>query len=502
MSFWNLVNELDSDLALPQDLSPTIESGKAIVQGVLVGAAGAAIVGAFLANDMVSFSSLGRILSSGQQHANSVAEEAVSRRDAANATNASNRAMRKQSGLIFLERAAAQPPYSASISWRLALAYLANQQPNKARKIIEEALTTFPDDADVLLTAAYLYVRQAENSADKSGLYARAIGALERAQRLRPADYDVCCSLARILSKDGQEDEAIARWREASLIDDRAALGWFQEAEFHKKHGRYLDARKCYDAAHERDNTISLPWAIEYQNGENDLAKDNLPKALAHFEEAHLLNPQWDRPFWGKALHSIRGGDFRAALSFLESAIALNPTDAQLRFTAGNMAQRLNIPELAHQHWMDAFHLDEDTLVPWVISLRAGQQALAAKEFETAANCFGEADKLHGSWDKARSLCKAALNAQQAQKLNREAETAAYRGNMNDAEGLWRAAIELDNTLGNAYMKLGAIAADRGNTSEALELFNRAAVLSQPLAQKALALCSAYHNFDPQVGPS
>jgi hypothetical protein len=51
MSFWNLVNDLDSDLALPQDLSPAMEGGKVIGVGVLAGAAGVAIVSAFLARD-------------------------------------------------------------------------------------------------------------------------------------------------------------------------------------------------------------------------------------------------------------------------------------------------------------------------------------------------------------------------------------------------------------------------------------------------------------------
>ncbi len=265
---------------------------------------------------------------------------------------------------------------------------------------------------------------------------------LERASQIDPNDYETNYALALAYANSGQ----FARARtEAQSLLGRQNNAKQEQAELHRllgdvyeRLGQPLDAVREYQLAAELNP--NEPDLFDW--GADLLLHRAYEPALEVFTKGNHLFPRSSRMLAGLAVTSYAHGAYDEALRYLCDASDLNPADAQPYLFIGKMQTVQSVQPSCVQEKLARF--------------AALQPANAPAQYYYA-----------------RSL----LNQHDGDK---------------QVESLLQKAVELDPKFGAAYLQLGILYSDRGDSSKAMAAYQEAIDADPELTEAHYRLARAY----------
>jgi tetratricopeptide (TPR) repeat protein len=283
----------------------------------------------------------------------------------------------------------------------LAEAALARRNDPAALTLAGRVLELRRDDYDALLVTAVVHARRGADHA--------AIDALKRALRYDRAERRYTVFLA-VLEVTGELDEPALEQRPNCLLahlhrylriydpsQERAASRYAERAIangdrsddahvtlglIHIKQGRPTRAFAAFQQALAINprNTAALLWAARYHANRGEIAEEyRLIRAA--------LEAARDDPFVVASLHSFlvdKAGDYGEALALAETAVAVNPRDAEAWWRRGHVQALLGQHHLALESYQQAVTLAphtaelEENIGNILAELARDEEALAA----------------------------------------------------------------------------------------------------------------------------
>jgi tetratricopeptide (TPR) repeat protein len=269
---------------------------------------------------------------------------------------------------------------------------------------------------------------------------------LERASRLNPSDYETAYALAFAHADNGQYERART---EAQSLLARQNNASQKQAELHRllgdvyeKLGQPLDAVREYQQAAELnpDEPNLFDWGADL------LLHRAYEPAFEVFTKGNHLFPRSARILAGLAVTDYARGAYDEGLQYLCDASDLNPTDAQPYLFMGKMQTLQTARPTCVQEKLARF-----------VALQP-ENALAR-------------------YYDALGLLRHQQNSADGEK---------------QAEALLKKAIDLDPKFGAAYLQLGILYSDRGDSAKAIAAYQEATNADPGLKEAHYRLARAY----------
>jgi predicted TPR repeat methyltransferase len=176
-------------------------------------------------------------------------------------------------------------------------------------------------------------------------------------------------------------------------------------------------------------------------------------------------------------------GETEQARAVLESALALEPDDAELHFNLGAVFHDLGEREVARRHYEQACVLDPVHARAWN---HRGIWHQECGELVEAERCYRQA---------------LATNPDDAETLNNLGTLLAAADRQDEAETAYRAALVANPGFAEACKNLAAVLASRGKQTEALHYFQEALRLKPELSEAAFKV-AALSGETPATAPA
>jgi tetratricopeptide (TPR) repeat protein len=195
---------------------------------------------------------------------------------------------------------------------------------------------------------------------DDQGNYAEAADKLEKAIELRPKEYDYLTSLAKTYYELGDEEQAIAAYRQAVPLNPAYVYNDWANALYDQE--RYEEAAARYQQSLELgpdDEVVHANLGGAYRKlGEYD-------KAVAEFEQAVRLDPGYASAYnrWGDTLYDQER--YAEAADKYRQAIDLAPGEALYVSNLGWADYNLEQYEQAAAEFQRAIELDPNRPADW-----------------------------------------------------------------------------------------------------------------------------------------
>jgi tetratricopeptide (TPR) repeat protein len=511
MTFWDLANGRETDLIPIQDPS-AVKAVAAPLAGVTAGASIAVGFAFAIATGSISLLPWGMGIYQGFRLASGQADSfhaalsnlEESRRKAAR--------LRIEQAIRYYERALRTKPDNPKVLKRLALSYSAIGDMTRARAAIDRALEATPADHDCWL---------------RKGTYSLATGdlvdahdAFEKAAECSPDDPECWSNLGLVCQQLGNSEAARLCWDKVILLKPADVSGWINRGELAYAMTNIDEGVRSWKAACSIDPKLIPRWVSVYELGNATFSKGHLEEALARYDEAIYLNPEYAQPWVGKALCEKKAGNLSIALRYFNEALERDGSNANAWFNRGNLLSEMKREMESQSSWRKAYAIDHAVRVPWVTAFDDGSRFLIANQSQQAIPHFLKAVQLFPDFSEAWFKMGVAHRAlgqtegarrcwQRVLELNPLHGLASMNlGNLEFVDGhrerafeLWDQAMTADPKLVQAAINKGAVLADIGELDEAVRLFSKAAAVGHPLGERALNLCKAYAEMDPSVGP-
>jgi tetratricopeptide (TPR) repeat protein len=204
----------------------------------------------------------------------------------------------------------------------LFLVYLQNNQTNQIWDLLNEASKVKGTDAEFLVGLAELYVHVSKQvPAQREKAESRAVAALERAAKLKPADERVKLRLADGFNLLGKPDDAQRFYEE--IVKDLPDTS----PQYDRLHAALAD---IYLQKHDSKRATEQLQAIVRDNPTDSqtyyilggIAYDetNYLKAIEYFSNCILFNPDFESAYYNLATAQMGADQVPAALQTLERA--------------------------------------------------------------------------------------------------------------------------------------------------------------------------------------
>lgn len=263
------------------------------------------------------------------------------------------------------------------------------------------------------------------------------------ALKLAPKATDLYLLRANILRGQGKRDAALAEAVAVTTANPDSAYAFVVAGGIYSAFNRNDDAMRAYDRA-----LAIKPEAYIYLNRSVRRPKSDVAGRLADLDAALKLNPNFAEVLRAKAELLADKGDFAGALAIYNAAIRQSPDEVDLLLGRG------------------------------VAYSRAGQQALAEKDFAAARAKATDANTLNSiCWSKATSNvaldsalqdCDAALAKAPAVAayLDSRAFVLLRMGRFDDAIASYDKALALEPALPASLYGRAVAWADKGNKAK------------------------------------
>lgn len=269
---------------------------------------------------------------------------------------------------------------------------------------------------------------------------------LERASRINPSDYETACALAFAHADTGQYERARTEAQSLLVQPNQASQ---EQAELHRllgdvyeKTGQPLDAVREYQQAAELnpDEPNLFDWGADL------LLHRAYEPALEVFTKGNHLFPRSARILAGLAVAAYARGAYDEALQYLCDASDFHPTDVQPYLFMGKMQ-----------------------------TVQSAQPSCV--EEKLARFVALQPENAFAHYYDALSLLSHQENSADGVK---------------QVESLLKKAVELNPKFGAAYLQLGILYSDRGDSSEALAAYQKAVNADPELKEAHYRLARAY----------
>ena len=281
------------------------------------------------------------------------------------------------------------------------------------------------------------------------GKVAEAIPYLEQASRANPGDYESAYELALAYTRDGQYGRARTQTR--TLLASQGGAG------------KELDRRKQAELYH-------LLGDVEEKLG-------NSLEAVREYQHAAELNPSEVNLFdWGTELLIHRA--FEPATEVFNEGNRLFPRSARMLAGLGVSWYARGSDKLAVEHLCQASDVNPDDPSPYLFlgKMQSVETAQSTCMMEKLARFVS----LQPENAQANYYCALGLSRRN------DADDLAH------AESLLEKALRLDPKLAAAYLQLGVLYSQRGDSSKAVSAYQKAIAANPGLVAAHYRLAQAY----------
>ena len=258
------------------------------------------------------------------------------------------------SSIQYLQRLTALFPNNAEYRKQLGAAQLATGRMERAFEELTalEVDIQHQTDAQLLALLGSAYAKQ--------GQYAEGIESLARAFELQPDSTPIAIQLALSYLRAGEIKDAVAILenvyaREPSNVTAKVLLilGY---AQISPAKSQTLLAEEI-NANPDKALPVNIRGFLAMQGGKLDTARQD-------FEQAIDIDSNFLPPYFNLARLDIAEGDIPAAMNKLERVLAVDDKNGQAYLALGELANRVNKPDLALRYWEKARDYDPNAGTP------------------------------------------------------------------------------------------------------------------------------------------
>jgi tetratricopeptide (TPR) repeat protein len=124
------------------------------------------------------------------------------------------------------------------------------------------------------------------------------------------------------------------------------------------KDGRYTEALAEFEQALEGDLESHEPEYVHYMIGRSHDALDQFDEAIAAYQRALEINPDYEEAWVGLGVVYRLSGDFEAAHAAYSEALAIDPDNANAHSSLGTLYLLEDNPEESIKEFEEAIRLD------------------------------------------------------------------------------------------------------------------------------------------------
>ncbi|MFN7925449.1 MAG: tetratricopeptide repeat protein [Bryobacteraceae bacterium] len=356
-------------------------------------------------------------------------------------------------------------PQNSDALHLLAVAVFQTGDARSAAGYAERAVAVEPKSADYWSNLGRYYLALDEAP--------RALDALGRALRLKPAHPLAHFNRALALARTGDRAAAAAELREYTQLEPRDPGGHHHLGNLIAEDGRHAEAASCFERVIALDPKI----AEAHNNLGNALqAMGKFEESLGHYRRALELRPNYPEAAsnLGSALHGL--ARLEEAEAMYRRALEMNPRSIEAR---GNMANLL----MARGREADAVVAFRELLAD------APRSAETWNNLGNALQALGHYEEAYRSFDEALRIrpAYAAVHNNIGNALRRQ-------GRYEEALGCYERALAADPASAEAINNFAVVLQDMGRGAEAISHFERAAALRPSYADPLINLSNVWRD--------
>jgi len=246
---------------------------------------------------------------------------------------------------------------------RLILAQIATRQWQYAlaQRHLEDAIRLAPNNASLQAQLGYLFYRWAKNPYDgRPELEARSMEFLEQAERLDSTNREYRLYHGLIALENGQTLDAKVDLEKAQTVSPNDVEIQQAQVLYHMRVGDYRQAKE----------TLMMAVELEPLNPDSDYLMAQLLAKAGHADTALTYARKSRAQDYGKnpkrdafiaSLHE-KLGQLQEASEAYETLLTYNPRHVPTLMKLGELAQKLQQPELSQSYIQQAISIDPDIL--------------------------------------------------------------------------------------------------------------------------------------------
>ncbi|MCA9581908.1 MAG: tetratricopeptide repeat protein, partial [Myxococcales bacterium] len=319
--------------------------------------------------------------------------------------------------------------------------------------------------------------RPAKQHSDRPILVQARLGQVQALLKLRREEEAL--AIVSELAKNRAEDPLVMLWlgkaeeaaddpvgaeqhyRETMRLAPNEFLGYNALAQLFFKKGEPEQAGEVLKVASER---VGETPEVYRTLGESDLARSDLPAAVASFRRALELDPKDAQAKFLLGVALRRSGDLEGAAKALDEVAQLSPSHVGLAVERGRVFEQQGDPDAAVAMYTKALEEDGDDID---LRLRLGAAQVLAGDISGA---------------EANLVAVIAVRPRSAEAEHFLGRVAFAREDYPGASARFKQAVELDPEQGLFHAYYGWIELERGNFSVAGQALDRAIRLDPTLA--------------------
>jgi len=224
--------------------------------------------------------------------------------------------------------------------------YYASRDLDKAADIVSILRRLKPEDAAILFTAHRIYSEQADEA--KLGI-----------AMLAPKSAWMHQLLAQEMLAQGNNEAAIAHYREALKVDDRLPGLHFELGELLRSSSVPAEKEQAEQEYLAALSQSPLDEKSECRLGKIALARSDLKSAYAHYSRALELQPDDPEANLGVGKILLSMNQPQKAQPLMEKAVRLDPSDAVAHYRLGSLYRQMGRPDDARREIAEFQRLKE-----------------------------------------------------------------------------------------------------------------------------------------------